>query len=259
MEKHIYKLTPEQLDTLNFTLTPEQLEGLHPGQNHALASKFHDMDCVPAGLIQESLEQHNGLESTVVGAGLELKKSCIPVEGVGMGLFAARGFFKNAVITEYCGPLVGYEEAKSLPDHETTHHKAVLKHCLVIDGLKDPWTAFGQGGGSFINDPINPKLYNCKAKVNETTNRLYIIATRDIAPGEEVFFSYGKLYWKERKGSMWEIDPNQVPGRVRSLKDLNRTSKGGFRKGKKVLVRKPDRNEGGEWKAAPRKRSKVLK
>jgi hypothetical protein len=259
MEPQQFLLSKEQIKALDFKITPEQLQTLHSDQRQAMVDKFKECDRVPGGLIEETIRQFNGLDSTVIGAGVELRPTSMPCEGGGKGLFANRGFFKGSIITEYCGNTISHTHATSLPKNMTTHHYTLLKHCLVIDGLKDPCEAFGKGGASFCNDPRNKALYNCKLKTNEITNRVFIVATRDIGPGEEFFFPYGKIYWKKWEGMKWEIDPMHVPGRVRSMKDLNRSKGGVFKKGAKVLVRKTIREEeSGKWQTGPRREGRIM-
>ena len=60
----------------------------------------------------------------------------------------------------------------------------------------------------FINDCITPGGWNVEFQKRPEECCADIIATRDIAAGEEIFVNYGKWYWAKLK-------PTRVP-----LKDL---------------------------------------
>ena len=129
-----------------------------------------------------------------IGDGLEVKESEIP--GAGNGLFATTDFLSNDVVTIYEGEWISGKEANSRP---ATHSRSIYRG-LVIDGLKVP--EHGRGGGSFINDPRNAELYNAKlvsVHIPEFSHGrllkdkgVYVLATRWIRPGDEIYVNYGK-------------------------------------------------------------------
>ncbi len=53
----------------------------------------------------------------------------------------------------------------------------------------------------YINDPLNIKHINCTfvPDPDPTMFRCAVVATRDIRPGEELFVSYGDMYWSQQK------------------------------------------------------------
>jgi hypothetical protein len=50
----------------------------------------------------------------------------------------------------------------------------------------------------YINDPLNERLVNCKFVPEPDKFRCAVVATRDIIPGEELFVSYGEMYWSQQ-------------------------------------------------------------
>jgi hypothetical protein len=79
--------------------------------------------------------------------------------GAGNGLFTGRPFFKNDLITEYCGPIIDHQKALKLRKRgRATHVRVLNSQWLYIDGLKQPMA--GQGGASFANDARTASAYN---------------------------------------------------------------------------------------------------
>jgi len=53
----------------------------------------------------------------------------------------------------------------------------------------------------YINDPLNEEAVNCKFVPELSMFRCAVVITRDIFPGEELFISYGSMYWSQQKFS----------------------------------------------------------
>lgn len=51
----------------------------------------------------------------------------------------------------------------------------------------------------YMNDPINEDLVNCKYVPDPALFRCVIVSTRIIKPEEELFASYGEMYWSQQK------------------------------------------------------------
>lgn len=84
---------------------------------------------------------------------------CLRRAGAGKGLFTGRPFFKNDLITEYCGPIIDHQKALKLRKRgRATHVRVLNSQWLYIDGLKQPLP--GQGGASFANDARKASAYN---------------------------------------------------------------------------------------------------
>ena len=104
----------------------------------------------------------------------------------GTGVFAARNIRATTRIIEYTGKRITPEQADELhptdPD-DPFHTFFFTTSCgKVIDG--------GDKGNDarWINHSCAP---NCEAQENAKGTRVYIVALRDIAAGEELFYDYG--------------------------------------------------------------------
>lgn len=132
--------------------------------------------------------------SAVIGNGVELRPSQIPNAGV--GLFATRNFERNELITEYEGEQIDWKEAQRRRDQgRDSHIKSLAYGYVAIDGLKDPSTATGFGGGSFANDPYKSEFTdNAKFVIKEDKkqgrDRIWLQALHYIDAGEEIFVDY---------------------------------------------------------------------
>lgn len=56
----------------------------------------------------------------------------------------------------------------------------------------------------YINDCRNPALYNVVFDKKPEEGHALVVATRNIAAGEELYASYGKWYWVKTKGTRLE-------------------------------------------------------
>jgi SET domain-containing protein len=101
----------------------------------------------------------------------------------GYGVFATQGIRAGTKILEYTGERISPDEAERRYDDESSDRAHVLLFTVdektVIDG--------GAGGGEarFVNHSCEP---NCEAVVRR--GRIFIVALRSIAPGEELTYDY---------------------------------------------------------------------
>ena len=102
----------------------------------------------------------------------------------GLGLFATGHIAKGAIVAEYWGELISEEEA----DRRGGKYLFELEKQLAIDGKTRKNIA------RYINHSCSP---NCVPRENEKQRRLFIVAKRNITPGEEFSYSYGKEYWED--------------------------------------------------------------
>jgi hypothetical protein len=81
--------------------------------------------------------------------------------GAGNGLYTTRSYKLNEIITEYCGPLIDYQEARERRAKQQDSHIRCLNYgTQCIDGLQQPEP--GQGGASFANDARDRQLNNSR-------------------------------------------------------------------------------------------------
>ncbi len=104
----------------------------------------------------------------------------------GKGVFARAFIAADTAIFEYTGERISAEEADekaaSHPDDPFHTFFFSLSCGFIIDGSVDGNDA------RWINHSCEP---NCEAQENEAGTRVYVVALRDIHPGEELLFDYG--------------------------------------------------------------------
>jgi uncharacterized protein len=94
-----------------------------------------------------------------------------------VGVFTTTPIRKGTRIVEYAGPRITPEEADRLYDGAPRTY---------LYGLEDGKTIIdGEGLGAYLNHCCDP---NCEA--DEIRGRVWIIALRDIAGGEELLWDY---------------------------------------------------------------------
>jgi hypothetical protein len=154
---------------------------------------------IRSGIDKNTSSKFNVQNSTTVGNGIIISASTIGSHA-GNGLFADQLFLRNQCVTLYDGREATFDEAQKLEKQgKATHIRALDSHHTVIIGLTNHKRAKGRGGGSFANDARDSNLNNTKfRKFSDRSgkSRIYLQATRVILPGEEIFVSYGKDYWK---------------------------------------------------------------
>lgn len=100
----------------------------------------------------------------------------------GLGLFAEDAIPKGACIIEYVGKHLTDEEYEA----SRSRYLFDIGNDKVIDG-SPRWNK-----ARYINHSCVP---NCEPELNK--GRVYIFALRDIAPGEELAYNYGKEYFDQ--------------------------------------------------------------
>lgn len=131
---------------------------------------------------------------------IEKRDSLIP--NAGSGVFALQTIPKNTVLGEYSGKIVTYAD-----DFDFTYAFGVGKNKVVI----------GDTILAYINDiidfrPLNRKetrnfdnhilpeydlKYNCDWKINRKLQKVYVITTKPIKLGDELYINYGNDYWTQ--------------------------------------------------------------
>lgn len=247
-----YKLSTQQLEQLNFTLTREQLSRLDANQRSVLGARFANDGRIPGGLVVEvektivKTKLGDSLidNANVVGGGLELKTSQIPNSG--LGLYAVKDFPRDAVITMYEGTFVTQEVLDELDAADNSRYVITVKNVepyAAINGISDIMDAFGKGGGSFVNDPRNAALHNCDF-FQLVTGQVYICSTRQIQKGEELFIPYRGSYWEGREVTMFDPVEPLVGIVERKPNELNRRTDGKFKKGTKRSIQQVQDEDG---------------
>ena len=121
----------------------------------------------PRKFDREARRKHTGPDHLVIS------RSKIDSEGC----HTTAPITKGTVVVEYTGPRITIKEADALyDDHPRTYLFGLTDGKHVIDG---------EGVAAFINHSCDP---NCEA--DEIKGRVWIIAARDIAAGEELTYDY---------------------------------------------------------------------
>jgi len=93
------------------------------------------------------------------------------------GVFTTTPIHKGSRVVEYSGPRLSPEKANELYDGASRTY---------LYGLEDGKTVIdGEGMGAYLNHSCDP---NCE--VDEIKNRVWILAIRNIAAGEELLWDY---------------------------------------------------------------------
>jgi uncharacterized protein len=126
---------------------------------------------------------------------LKVKKSSLPKAG--KGLFTEKEIKKGEVVCQYEGERITWAEAIRRNDKDKGGYVYYItkKNCIDAFEYEDTF-------GRYANDAAG--LGRVKGLRNNSTydvrdNHVYIVATRKIKAGAEVFVSYGKQYWKIMK------------------------------------------------------------
>jgi SET domain-containing protein len=122
---------------------------------------------------------------------LLVKTSQLPNSG--KGLFTTTAIKKGERVIEYEGEIIDWKEYEKRVELDKDGYLFFInkKHC--IDAFNTP-----QFKARFANDAsglgkVKGMKNNCVYDI--VKKQCYILATKDIAAGEEIFVSYGKDYW----------------------------------------------------------------
>src|ERR1041384_6075002 len=99
----------------------------------------------------------------------------------GLGVFATRPIKKNAYIVEYTGPLLTNAQCDALPDN---------RYWFEVNAR---WTIDGSPRSNvarYINHSCRP---NADPMIRE--HRIFIKSIKNIEPGSEITYDYGKDHW----------------------------------------------------------------
>jgi SET domain-containing protein len=122
---------------------------------------------------------------------LIVKKSRLT--GAGKGLFTTKAIRNEAKIIEYRGEIIGYKEYRRRARKEQDHYLFYLRRELCIDALHTT-----QYKARYANDAAG--ITRMKGVRNNSDyiifgDKCFIVASREIKAGEEIFVNYTKPYW----------------------------------------------------------------
>ena len=125
------------------------------------------------------------------------------------GLFSKYGHSRNCIITTYAGR-GKYVDNTQCSTEAAAYYKTLIRIAdsyYVIDGFREPVDGYGMA--QYCNDKRGADKANAKLiTVSSPGGRgqgaqmgIYLKATRDIRPGEEITISYGHTYFKQRENT----------------------------------------------------------
>ncbi|KAG8346767.1 SET domain [Trypanosoma vivax] len=122
---------------------------------------------------------------------LEVRQSLIGKHaGLGLFLRSTRALRQGTVICEYTGRILRRPPKES---EQSVYVVRLRTESIYVDGLSE----FGEhlSLATFINDN-GPNAANAvMQEYNSLAGRVFVVASRDLLPGEEVFCTYGSKYW----------------------------------------------------------------
>lgn len=122
---------------------------------------------------------------------LLIKRSRLP--GAGKGLFTTKAIRKDSKIIAYRGEIIGYKEYRRRARKEVDQYLFYLRRELCIDAMHTP-----QYKARYANDAAG--ITRIKGLRNNSDyiifgDQCFIVASRNINAGEEIFVNYTKPYW----------------------------------------------------------------
>ena len=129
---------------------------------------------------------------------LLIKKSKLP--GCGKGLFTTKAILKESRIIEYRGEIIDYKEYRKRARKEVDQYLFYVRRDLCIDAMHTP-----QYKARYANDAAG--LTRVKGFRNNSDyiifgDKCFIVASRNIKAGEEIFVNYTNHYWKSMRKRM---------------------------------------------------------
>ena len=112
----------------------------------------------------------------------------------GKGLFTAIEVFEGEVISLFKGEILSLEEGDRRIALGEDQYFIVLLNGQIMDSKHvDCFAKYANDAEGFVKGPFKN---NAKITLDDDDN-VCIMATRNLAAGEEVFCGYGKPYWKK--------------------------------------------------------------
>lgn len=141
---------------------------------------------------------------------IQTKPSTLPVEGIGMGVFARDAISANNIICEYRGPIVKEEDKKKFPYNDKyfsievdDEGYSILGECIcsMINDCSNALKLLTDNS-TLVNESNDPSKcydnYSYNARSIGLGYKVFIMATRDIQPNEEIFYDYSWDYWRHQ-------------------------------------------------------------
>lgn len=123
---------------------------------------------------------------------LVVKRSRLP--GAGKGLFTTKFIKKDSKIIQYRGEIIGWKDYNERVKRNEDGYLFYFNRNYCVDAYHTP-----QYKARYANDAMG--IVRIKGIRNNSfyeieDDKCYIVASRDIQPGEEIYCDYTRDYWK---------------------------------------------------------------
>ncbi|OYU97327.1 MAG: SET domain-containing protein-lysine N-methyltransferase [Bacteroidetes bacterium B1(2017)] len=143
---------------------------------------------------------------------LEIKKSGIP--NAGKGLFAKALFKRGDRVIEYTGEEITWAQCKKrneeLDGVGAYYFYVSNRKCIDAQHRPDSLARYANDASGIVRIP---GIRN-NARFEVIKGKPYIIASRNIKPGDEVFVSYGKEYWDAMRENGFDPEHKKKPIKI---------------------------------------------
>jgi len=122
---------------------------------------------------------------------LKVKTSLLP--NAGKGLFTDKSIKKGEKIIEYKGEIIDWKEYEKRVKEDKDGYLFFINKKRCIDAFSTP-----EHKARYANDAAGlSKVKGLKNNANYEVfeDKCFIVSSRDIEPGEEIFVNYTKEYW----------------------------------------------------------------
>ncbi len=120
--------------------------------------------------------------ATNTGRRIQVRRSGVH----GKGVFALQDIAEGSVVAEYVGEVISWDEAQDRHPHDPAQPNHTFYFHVDADRVID--ANYGGNASRWINHACEP---NCET--DERNGRIFIMALRDIAAGEELNYDYGLM------------------------------------------------------------------
>ena len=128
---------------------------------------------------------------------LFIKKSQLP--NAGNGLYTSITIFKDEIISVFKGKiLTDIEARKRAQDNTDGYFINMLDGSIMDSNHVFCYAKYANDSQGLQKTPLP---YNAEISLNDD-EQVCLLAIKKIKPGEEIFCSYGKKYWKKFKNQL---------------------------------------------------------
>ena len=131
---------------------------------------------------------------------LEVRPSLIA--NAGLGLFTKVHIPKHTAFCEYTGTELTLRQTMQLRDK--TYLMGGFGLNCHIDANHHPDVK-----ARYINDGIRSDKQNARFVKHKALKKASVVSTRDINPGDEIYASYGEVYWRYRPFTVDDLEMEQ--------------------------------------------------